>query len=154
MRLHQKTGTVTASGASLMQRVLRGLVVIGLVTAGSTLVNASAAYAAIGGCNNYDTTSACINFGHDGNYVRADFYQNRQPGQAYYSYKVYIIVNGNTYFRGEGILDHTGRYCCWTRLTDALPNILYTVQSRIDVFSYPGNALHIRSESPVIQYYN
>lgn len=148
MRLPQK------SGSSLRQRLLRGLVVIGLVTAGSTVLNAGAAYAAIGGCNNYDTTSACINFGHSGQDARVDFYQNRPPSQAYYSYKVYIRVNnGGWEYKGGGILDHVGRYCCWYRTTDSNPPILYTVQSRIDVFSYP-EALHIRSESPIIKYYN
>ena len=149
----QKTGIVAASRTSLWQRVLRGLVVIGLVTGGSTLVNASAAQAALGGCNNYDTTSACINFGHDGNLARVDFYQNRQPGQAYRSYKVYIIVNGNTYYLGGNVLTSTGRYCCWYRNTDSLPSILYTVRSRIDIFS-EGGFLHIQSYSPKIKYYN
>jgi len=153
MRLHQKTGTVTARGTSLWQRVLRRLVVICLVTGGSTVFIASAAQAAVGGCNNYDTTSACINWGHNGDLARVDFYQNRQPGQAYYWFKAYIIVNGNTYFLKEGLLDHTGRYCCWYRSTASIPDSAYTVRSRIEVYSQ-GGSLHLISESPTIAYIN
>ncbi len=127
--------------------------VIALMAGGTTVIAATPASAVPGGCNGWNPVSACIDWGYYNNRVRADFYMNRAPDSSYYRYEVFINVNGNHYLVGSGPMDHTGRYCCWYRPTDSLPNIWYTVYSQIDVYTSWG-ALHIRSTSPTIRYIN
>jgi hypothetical protein len=139
---------------SLRRKVLRGLLVIGLVTAGSTAVVASPALA-IGACQNAGfPISACIDFGSYGNQARADFYMNGSLGDSLYTYRVYIYVNGVRFTPlggNSGRLNHQGRFCCWYVTTDSTPDSLKRVQTRVEVYRIDGSYNYTAS-SPIIEY--
>ncbi len=142
---------------SIWRKALRGLLVVAFVTAGTTAVAASPAMA-VGACQNSGfPISACIEFGPHGQNARADFYMNGSLGNAYYTYKVYIYVNGQKrtpYNPGQsGRLNYQGRYCCWFVETNSEPNSLKRVQTRVEVYRYDGSYNYTAS-SPIIEYIN
>jgi hypothetical protein len=137
----------------LWQNVLRGLMVVTLMTTGTTLVTATPALAA-GSCNGGYPVSACISYGAFGNQARVDFYMNAGLSDQYYTYNAWINVNGSWHvLRNNGRLDHQGNYCCWYYNTDSLPNIWYTVYSSIDVYNRSG-ARVATSTSSSLRYVN
>lgn len=135
-----------------LRNVLRGLVVITLMTAGTTVITAAPA-SALGGCNGRSPISACVNWNPGENSARADFYMNSSLGNTYYTYRVYMNVNGGWNFKGSGRLDHTGHYGYWWHHTDSLPNSWYSVYTQIDYYDYWGT-YRGSSTSRTIRYQN
>lgn len=134
------------------RNVLRGLLVIALMTTGTTLITAAPA-AAAGGCNGQYPVSACIDYGSHGNRSRVDFYMNANLTTEYHTYKAWINVNGSWTLLASGRLDHKGNYCCWYKNTDSEPNTWKTVYSEIDVYNSSG-VYKLSSTSPSVRYLN
>jgi hypothetical protein len=131
------------------RNVLRGLMVVTLMTTGITLVTTAPALAA-GSCNGRSPVSACISYGAFGNQARVDFYMNASLSDYSYTYNAWINVNGSWHvLRNNGRLDHTGNYCCWYYNTDSLPNIWYTVYSEIDVYNKSGTRTATSTSDPI-----
>ncbi|GIH04180.1 hypothetical protein Rhe02_22470 [Rhizocola hellebori] len=145
----------TARASRFWHRFLRGLLVAAMLTGGSTVALAAPASAAWGGCDNANgTVSACVNFGDNGNSVRADFYFKKVPDSSYYTYYVWIFVDGyGQLMASNQRLTYTGRYCCWTRPTDSLPNRIYRVFVQVAIYTSSG-VYHTGSISPTITYSN
>lgn len=140
---------------SIRRKALRGLLVVTLVTAGTTAVVASPALA-VGACQNAGfPISACIDYGAAGQSARADFYMNGSLGDSVYTYKVFIYVNGvkRTPPGNTGRINHQGRFCCWYVDTNSDPDSLKHVQTRVEVYRIDGSYNYTAS-SPFIDYVN
>jgi hypothetical protein len=135
-----------------LRNLLRGLLVVTVMTAGTALFTASPATAA-GNCNGLRPISACVNFNPGATQARADFYMNSSLGNTYYTYRVYLNVNGGWHFMKSGRLDHTGHYGYWYQHTDSLPDIWYTVYTEVDYYDISG-AYRGSSTSGAIRYKN
>ena len=79
------------------------LVVTALIATIGVFAVASPASASVGGCTSSTVISACVNYGDDGNRVRADFYQNRRPDADQVYYRVAIIKGMYVTFDFQGI---------------------------------------------------
>lgn len=137
----------------MVRRVFQGLAALVLVTVGLVGFNATPAFAA-GGCNNANVTlKPCVNFGANGDNVRADFYLDRTPDSSVHHYTVYLVVNGTSYNVGSGTFSGTGRYCCWYRGTHNSSLTAFHVYTSVRVYTSTG-VLHMTVNSPTINYQN
>lgn len=138
----------------MVRRLLRGLLVVTLATAGLTVAAQSPAMA-IGGCStNNVTLSSCVDYGSHGHgRARADFYLNRTPDSSVYRYVVYLVFNGTYHEVGRGYFGSTGRYCCWYRTIDNLPNTYNSARTVVSVFTSSGS-LHMAVSSPTIYFWS
>jgi hypothetical protein len=139
----------------MIRRVLGTLLAITLATAGLTAIAQTPALAAVGGCStNNVTISACINFGDaGGNKVRADFYLNRAVDHSVNHFDLEIIINGHRYDLAYQNFDHQGRYCCWTKTWDNLPDTNNTAYTQMRVWTADApSVLHMTVYSPTIRF--
>ncbi len=135
------------------RRVARVLIIATMVT-GTAFATATPALASVGGCEDSNpTVTACVNFGDSGNNLRADFYFKKPPDSSYWTYYVWTYVNGYGQMMASGHIDHSGRYCCWYRATDSLPNIRYSAYTVVSIYTQWGS-YHTGSISPTIVYWN
>jgi hypothetical protein len=139
----------------MVRRLIQAFVALALVTVGLTAVAATPASAAWGGCNNANVTlKPCVNFGANGDNVRADFYLDRTPDSSVHHYKVYLVENGVFRVGATGTFDHTGRYCCWYWNTHSSSGTyVYHVYTRVYVYTSSG-AVHMIVDSPTANYAN
>lgn len=134
------------------------LVVTALIATIGVFAVASPASASVGGCTSSTVISACVNYGDDGNRVRADFYQNRRPDSDQVYYRVAIHFVGTNYDDGAWVSPLTtiggnGHYCCWYRTAQySLPPGWHGIKTV--VYTYTANhTVHSVFTSPIKQYW-
>ncbi len=138
----------------MVRKMLTRLVAITLIAVGATAAVQSPALA-VGGCaNNNVTLNACVDFGSYGHgVVRADFYLDRPADASVHHYNVWFVIDGYWYGAASGTFGGTGRYCCWYKTYDNLPNTYNSARTVVDVWTNWG-ALHMSVSSPTINFWS
>ncbi|TBL40894.1 hypothetical protein EYA84_06435 [Verrucosispora sp. SN26_14.1] len=137
----------------MLKHLARYLAVIALAVGGTTVATASPAFA-IGGCDQSNATvGACFDHPNGNSNARADFYFNRTPDSSYYSYSVWIEINGTRHQKvNKARLTSSGRHCCWYQPVSSLPPSWKTGRTIVTIYTSTG-AAHTTSTSPSYSFY-
>ena len=123
----------------MFKRILRTSVVAVVMALAAVAVVESPAFA-VGGCNHqFKPLGPCIDY-QGGTQARADFYLNVAPSDTYHSFRVAIVSNGSVQWLNlKADFTGTGRYCCWYRSVDSMPDSWHTVFTRVNIYNSVGS---------------
>jgi hypothetical protein len=134
----------------MLRKSTRSLIVAVAMICGLFVAIATPAQAASGGgCYDHPNTDPCISL--SGNFLYADFYQNRTPDASMYRAVLTIINKGKAVKSATYYLTRTGRYGPISYNKATLPITSGSAYSRVQVYTNTG-ALHYTVYSPTLRY--
>ncbi|GII79486.1 hypothetical protein Sru01_44680 [Sphaerisporangium rufum] len=130
----------------MFTKTTKTMVAAAAMTFGLFGVTATPANAASGGgCYDHPNTDPCISL--SGNFLYADFYQNKRPDASMSTAVLAIIKNGLTATSQSYDLTRTGRYGPISNNIATLPPSNGSAYARVRVYTNTG-ALHYEVRSP------